>query len=224
MTGVQTCALPICAIYGQFLNYVGYSSSNWFVAPFYPFVALSTIKKWLPKSEEQVRKKKEKKLRKQQKKEKKRKKKATRDRKVLGKMILKPDDKKKKKGKKKKKSFVERKQEEKLKGILKKSSLFLQKLEWYIEQSEYNHALGLLYNRIKRLVGKKLGDVKDTEIIVDAIVDRFPNTNHKKLQDFFRNMNRITGQSGRKLKVTRQESFEKIYFEMVSVQEYLERL
>ncbi|MHA1792490.1 MAG: hypothetical protein ACTSVI_07585 [Promethearchaeota archaeon] len=200
------------AIYGQILDYVGYMSSNWFIAPFYPFLALNSIRKWLPKTEQEKLKEAEKKRKKEEKKLKKKQKKEKRKRKVMGKIQF---GGKLKKGEKKR-----------ITGILKKSTYFMQKLTWYIEQSEYNQALGLLYNRVKRLIGKRLGDeyLDNPEGVIHAILEKNPNADHKFLHTFFDRMARITTKGTKRLRITSQESFEKIYFEMITVQELLGRI
>nr|MDO8116112.1 hypothetical protein [Candidatus Sigynarchaeota archaeon] len=176
------------AIFGQFLDYVAYSSSNWFMAPFYPFLALSSIRKWLPKTEEQIQKEQEKQRRKEEKKARKAAKKSKRERKVLAtaRYSLAPESEKGELSKKKKKpSFIQQKSAKKIEGILKRSTYFSQKLTWYLEQSHYNGAIELLYNRVKRLIGQKVGESASHEQVIHAIMDKFPNVEHDKLDHFF---------------------------------------
>ncbi|MHA1683120.1 MAG: hypothetical protein ACTSUE_19430 [Promethearchaeota archaeon] len=207
------------AIYGAVLSYVGYLSSSVFTAPFYPFLALRSIKRWLPQSEEQKLKIAKKKLKHEKKKEKKAQSQARRSRRVLGKtMYL---------GK------VSKKEEEKIKGILKKSTYFMQKLNYYMEQSDYGQALDLLYLRLKRMIGKKFHPDVDTVEVIDAIVDKQPNVDRRALSSFFKRINLITRKrtiagkevlAPNRVKIKNRAVFERIYFEMITIQEYLENL
>ncbi len=217
------------AIFGQFLDYVAYSSSNWFMAPFYPFLALSSIKKWLPKTEEQIQKEQEKKRRKEEKKARKSAKRSKRDRRVFAsaRYSLSPaaETGEATTKKKKKPSFIQQKSAKKIEGILKRSTYFTQKLNWYLEQSKYNGAIELLYNRVRRLIGQKIGENASTETVIHAIIEKYPNVEHDKINQFFKTMDRVLAKTGKKrLSVTRLESFESIYFQMVQIQEYLNRI
>ncbi|MBD3188301.1 hypothetical protein GF325_15810 [Candidatus Bathyarchaeota archaeon] len=197
------------AIYGTVLGYVGYLSSNWFTAPFYPFIALVSIKRWLPKSETEKLKEERKRKAREEKRQKKLQKKARRKRRVLGKLVY---------GKK-----LTKREKKNIQGVLKKSTYFMQKLTWYMEQSEYNQALGLLYNRLKRLIGKKFGSGTSHDVVIHAIMERNPSVNHGSLTRFFKQMERVVSKT-RKLRVRRQDFFEKLYFEMITVQEYIESI
>lgn len=216
--GAQDASAP--AVYGQFLDYVAYSSSNWFIAPFYPFVALASINRWLPKTEQQLQKQREKKLRKQARKERLERRKAM----VVRKAMAKIEYADAKDGKKGKKSTRQKKEEKKMEGILKKSTYFAQKLTWYLEQSEYNKALELLFNRIRRLAGKRFGPDVTNQGIKDAILDAIPDADAKRLDRFFTSMERVMKKGTGRLKIARIDVFERMYYEMLTVQEYLEKI
>ncbi|MFX0099146.1 MAG: hypothetical protein ACFFCS_06150 [Candidatus Hodarchaeota archaeon] len=211
--GQQDMSAP--AIYGQYLDYVGWLSSNWFIAPFYPFFALSSIKKWMPKSEEQKRKEQLKRKRKQEKKEERLKRRMKQKRRIMRKVEY------RKESKRKTTKFTQKR----IEGVLRKSTYFVQKLNWYLEQSEYNRALELLFNRVKRLIGKTLGEGATTDDVIHTIMEKDPTHDHKELTSFFERMERIMKKKGPgRLRIWRQEQFEKIYFEMIGVQQHLEEI
>src|SRR5271157_790229 len=226
-TGVDVSA-P--AMFGQLLDYISFLSSNWVTAPFYPFAAFIMLRRWLPKSEEQLRKKQENKQKKESRKARKANRKARSERQVLGKLLFEhespktpsktdiPATKTKTPQQKRAEKQIARM------GIMKKSTFFAQKLQWYMEKSEFNHALELLYNRIKRLASKKIGEDAKQETIINAIVDKFPQVDRKKIDQFFNKMERIVHKGARKQKITRVESFENLYYEIVTIGEYLEKM
>jgi hypothetical protein len=227
---IQDTSAP--ALYGQVLDYVSFMSSNWMTAPIYPFIAITTLKRWLPKSEEQKRKEQAKKQKKINRATKRQQTLDKQERRQIGRQLFSRKGAKPQgtgaapQGKgKKQKTFAQKRAETKLQGILKKSTFFAQKLAWYMEQSEFNSAVELLYNRIKRLAGKKVGGDKTTnEQIIDAITEKFPQVEQKKLQSFFKKMDRIVLKGPSRLKVTRVEGFENLYYEIVTIGEYLEKL
>nr|MDO8114064.1 hypothetical protein [Candidatus Sigynarchaeota archaeon] len=230
--------MTVPGIYGQVLDYISFMSSNWIVAPFYPFIALSSLKRWLPKSEEQVRKEQELKKRVELKKEKRQLRKAKQERQTLGKLLFEKQDtvkkeavkaekvKKEKTLEKKGKTYAQRQVERKIQklGILKKSTFFAQKLAWYMEQAEFNRALELLYNRVRRLAAKKLGENVDDKAIIEAILDKFPQVEQRRVKNFFTEMKNITSKGSNRLRVTKIDRFEKIYYEMMTIGEYIEKL
>lgn len=218
------------ALYGQVLDYVSFMSSNWIIAPFYPFAALATLRRWLPKSEEQLRKKQEKRQKKEAQKVRSANKKARRERRVLGRLLFEKQAQEKPKEtgalKTKSKTLQQKRTEKRIErmGIMKKSTFFAQKLAWFEERSEFNHALELLYNRIKRLAAKKIGENASEDAITSAIVDKYPQVERKKIDQFFKKMKKITRKGAGKQKITRLESFENLYYEIVTIGEYLEKM
>lgn len=219
----QDTSIP--GIYGQFLDYVAFLSLNWFTAPYYPLLAFFALKRWLPKSDEQKLREAEKKRKKKAAKAKVAEKKARQERKVLGKLATPVSGEGKEERKKKKQqSATQKRTEKQLQGILKKSTLFTQKLAWYTEQAEYNRALELLYNRVQRTIGKKIGNQASKQTIIDAITDRFHDASPDRLKKFFNTMERISAKGTNHLRVAKVEAFEKIYYEMVMVQEYVDRI
>jgi len=218
------------ALYGQVLDYISFLSSNWIIAPFYPFLALSTLRRWLPKSEEQNRKNQEKKQRREAWKAKQANRKAKQERQVLGRLLFeKPVENKPSKADQpatKAKTFEQKRTEKRIAnmGIVKKSTFFAQKLQWYMEKSEFNYALELLYNRIKRLASKKIGEGASRDTIINAIVEKFPQVERKKIDYFFKRMEKIIQKGAGKQKITSVESFENLYYEIITIGEYLEKM
>ncbi|MBN2152842.1 MAG: hypothetical protein JW839_15430 [Candidatus Lokiarchaeota archaeon] len=219
------------AVYGTVLDYVGFMSSNWLLAPFYPFIALKLLRRWLPKSDEQKRKLQERKRRREERRAKRHQRREKTQRQRVGRVIFEKaavgEAKAASKGAKGKqrKTLAEQRMERKMQGMLKKSTFFAQKLAWYLEQPDFNRALELLYNRVKRLAGKKLGEQADDRAIISAIMERNPQVEQRRLETFFRLMRRVTARKGSgRQRITRAENLEKIYYELITVAEYLEKL
>jgi hypothetical protein len=219
------------AVYGTVLDYVGFMSSNWLLAPFYPFLALKILRRWLPKSDEQKRKELERKLKREALKAKRLQRREKVQRQRVGKVIFEKAAARARKegGKaakaKKPKTLAEKRVDRKMQGMLKKSTFFAQKLAWYLEQPDFNRALELLYNRVKRLAAKKLGEQASDHTIISAIVERNPQVEQHRLEAFFRQMRRITAKKGSgRVRITRTENLEKIYYEIITTAEYLEKL
>ncbi|MEX2727422.1 MAG: hypothetical protein Q6353_009220 [Candidatus Sigynarchaeum springense] len=220
------------AVYGTMLDFIGFLSSNWLLAPFYPFIALRLLRRWLP-NEEKKRKLQEKKRKREQRKAKRLEEREKRQRQRLGKYIFERAAAKTQKqkagekapGEKAPKTLAERHAERKMQGILKKSTFFAQKLAWYLEQPDFNKALELLFNRVKRLAGKKLGEQADERTIISAIMEKNPQVEQRRLESFFRLMRRVTAKKGSgRVRITRAENLEKLYYEIITVAEYLEKL
>nr|MDO8087549.1 hypothetical protein [Candidatus Sigynarchaeum springense] len=219
------------AVYGTVLDYVGFMSSNWLLSPFYPFIALKLLHRWLPKSEEQKLKLQEKKRKREERKAKRIQEREKRQRRRLGRFIFESAAAKegstgvKAAREKKPKTLAEQRVERKMQGILKKSTFFAQKLAWYLEQPDFNSALELLYNRVKRLAGKKLGEHADDRAIISAIMEKNPQVEQRRLESFFRQMRHVTAKKGSgRVRITRAENLEKLYYEIITVAEYLEKL
>ncbi len=220
------------AVYGTLLDYVGFMSSNWLLAPFYPFFALKILRRWLPKSEEQKRKEQEQKRKKEARKVKVLQKREKLQRQRVGRVIWEKNTAKaRKEGNKaatakKPKTLAEKRVDRKMQGMLKKSTFFAQKLAWYLEQPDFNRALELLYNRVKRLASKKLGEQATDQAIISAIVERNPQVEQRRLEAFFRQMRKITAKKGSaaRIRITRTENLERIYYEIITTAEYLEKL
>jgi hypothetical protein len=218
------------AVYGTLLDYVGFMSSNWLLAPFYPFLALKLLRKWLPKSEEKKLKEAEKKRKKDARKGKRLQKREKLQRQRVGKVLFeraaakarKDGDKATKA--KRPKTLAEKSADRKMQGMLKKSTFFAQKLAWYLEQPDFNRALELLYNRVKRLASKKIGENADEKAIIAAIVEHNPQVEQKRLESYFRLMRRVTTKGAGSIRITRTENLEKFYYETITVAEYLEKM
>ncbi len=219
------------AVYGTVLDYVGFMSSNWLLAPFYPFIALKILRRWLPKSDEQKRKEQERKRKREERRAKALQKREKAQRQRVGRVVFERAAAREQKagGKaakgKRPKTLAEKRMERKMQGMLKKSTFFAQKLAWYLEQPDFNRALELLFNRVKRLAGKKLGEQSDDKAIISAIVERNPQVEQRRLESFFRLMRHVTAKPGSgRTRITRTENLEKLYYEIITVAEYLEKL
>lgn len=230
------------AVYGTLLDYVGFMSSNWLLAPFYPFIAWKLLQRWMPKSEEKKRKEAERKRKREALKEKRLQRREKLQRRRIGRVLFEKGA--ARPGKdggmagaaavagaagqagqaRQQRTLAEQRADRKLQGMLKKSTFFAQKLAWYMEQPDFNKAIELLFNRVKRLATKKLGDQADARAIIAAIVEHNPQVEQRRLELFFRQMQQITRKGSSAIRVTRPENLEKYYYEIMTVAEYLEKL
>jgi len=120
---------------------------------------------------------------------------------------------KKSKEEEKKKEAEQEKKEEMAK--FRTSSFFAEKIGWYKEKHRYDSALKLLYRRLERKLNFHLEGVElTTKNVIDMVIAKESNITKNKVRRIARFMDRILAIKEGKRKITSEEEFEALFFEM----------
>jgi hypothetical protein len=120
---------------------------------------------------------------------------------------------KKSKEEEKKKEAEREKKEEVAK--FRTSSFFAEKIGWYKEKRKFHSALKLLYRRLERKLNFQLeGAEITTKNVINMVVAKEPAINKSKIRRIARFMDIILVIKEGKRKITNEQEFEALFFEM----------